>query len=101
MAFGINNEDAFINRATNGSAQIAQKDDAVGQVEEVTTFGAMVETQTEEFADAGSFTNAALNGQTSAPGGAGVVTQHNLLEDNKAYQRATKTTVTPGPLTTT
>jgi hypothetical protein len=101
MAFGINGGEQLINRSTNNSTQLAQKDGDVGQVTEVTTYAAMEEIQTEEFAEAGSFANEAVNGQSSAADGNGVVTAHNLLEDNKAYQRATKTTVTPLGLTTT
>ena len=83
MSFGI---DSGISRNTNGTAQVAEKLGITGGIEDMTTHGAAVEVETEEYSD--SFSNEAVDGQS----GTSVVTGHSFAETNTDYARERKTT---------
>ena len=94
MGFGI---DSGISRNSNYTAQVAEKTDENGAIEEMSTFGAVGEVTDEVYVDAGSFANEATNDQS----GLSVITAHSLIESNTEYARASKTTRTALPATTT
>lgn len=90
MAFGVTG--TGISRETSHAVQTANKTDQVGSVTEMTSFGGM-QTKTEEVFSS-SFTNEAVNGQTGNTG-AGLVSEHTLIESNEDYARERKVTMTP------
>jgi len=83
-------------RNTSNSVQVAEQTNNEGEVVAMATYGAKIETTENGFLD-GSFSNEALNGQTTTATGAGVVQNHNLVEQNDGYATTEKTTVLPGP----
>lgn len=94
MGFGI---DAGISRNSNYTAQVAEKMDENGAIDDMTAFGAATEVTEEVYVDAASFANEATNEQA----GTSIVTAHSLVESNTEYARASKTTRTALPATTT
>ena len=93
MGFG---DSTVGNISTNSaySVQAAEKIDEQGRIDEMTTYGGVVEKTEEVYADAAGFTNLAVNGQVGTTTG-GVVTSHTLIESNQDYARASKVTRTP------
>jgi hypothetical protein len=94
MGFGI---DAGISRNTNYSSQVAEKMDENGVIDDMTAFGSTSETTEEVYVDAASFANEATNQQN----GTSIVTAHSLIESNTEYARASKSTRSALPATTT
>ena len=90
MPFGL---DKGTGRTTSNSVQVANKEDEVGSVTEMTTYGGIETTTEEDFAGV-SFVNEALNGQTGTTS-TGVVSQHDHIESNTEYARTSKTTQKP------
>ena len=84
--FGVT---AGISKNTNNSVQVASKLGVEGEIIEEYTHGGVEEIEEEIYSN--DLTNAALNGQTGTTA-AGVVTNHNLIEVNNDYKRATKRT---------
>ena len=78
-----------ISTNTAYSVQTADKMDEKGRIDEFTTYGGTKETTEEVYAEAGSFTNLAVNSQVGNTTAAGV-TSHTLVESNTDYARATK-----------
>lgn len=76
------------------SVQAAEKVDEKGRIDEMTTYGGVLETTEEVYVDAGSFTNEATNGQVGNPSTA-VVMSHTLIESNTEYARASKVSRKP------
>jgi len=89
--FGV---DAQISRTTTNTVQTAQKENEVGEITNMETYGALIET-TEEDMGVTTFVNEALNGQSGTTS-SGVVTEHTLTETNTDYNRVSKKTVQPG-----
>lgn len=81
-------------RTTTATAQTTDQIGPVGQVLATITHGAVQEVSEDGYQD-GAWTNAAINGQTSAAGGAGVVTSHSLIEAAADYHKTAKTTRIP------
>ena len=86
MGFGTGTS-GVTSRTTANAAQVAEKMTEVGIIEDMTTYGATTETTVEQYVDAGSFANEAVNEQN----GTSVVTSHDLIESNTDYARETKT----------
>jgi len=88
MGFG---DSTVGNLSTNTaySVQTADKMDEKGRIDEFTTYGGTMETTEEVYADAGAFTNLAVNGAVGNTTGS-AVTSHTLVESNTDYARATK-----------
>jgi len=78
-----------ISTNTAYTVQTADKMDEQGRVDEMTTYGGIVETTEEIYSDAGSFTNLAVNSQVGNTTAA-AVTSHTLIESNTDYCRSTK-----------
>ena len=89
MGFGIN---TGISRNTNHTVQRAEKISSLGDIDEVTTYGGMVEITEEGYEDAGSFTSGATNGQVGNSSTA-VTMSDSLIESNTEYARSTTTTM--------
>ena len=90
MAFGT---DGVISRTTSNTVQVANKEDGVGTVIAMETYGG-VETVTEEDYVGASFTNEAVNGQ-SGTSSAAVVTRHDEIEGNTEFSRSSKESQKP------
>jgi len=88
MGFGVSTA-GNISQNTAYSVQVADKTDEDGRIDEMTTYGGIVETTEEVFTDAGSFTNEATNGQVGNTS-TNVVMSHTLIESNTDYARASK-----------
>lgn len=88
MGFGIT---AGISSTKRYSVQYADKVDTDGSIIEFTTYGGTEEVSTEEYTDAGSFTNAATNGQTGTDLASATI-ENSLIESNTDYSRETTTT---------
>ena len=93
MGFGVS-EAGKINKTVSNTVETAEKRDEDGVIVEMTTYGGVETTTTEEYTDQGSFTNAATNGQTIT-NLAGGVTENTLVEANDDYSRETTVTVKP------
>ena len=82
-----------LSRSETNTVQYAQKEDELGNITDVETYGGMKEETTEDYAS-GTVTNTALNGQSGTTAG-GVVTEHTVTEQNNDFARETIKTVTP------
>jgi hypothetical protein len=88
--FGV---DAQIGRTTTNTVQTAQKENELGEITAMESYGGLEEI-TEEDMGVTTFANAALNGQSGTTS-AGIVTEHTLTETNTDYNRVSKKTVKP------
>lgn len=95
--FGASGTDENVTgRTTKYSAQAAEKTNQDGEILEMQSHGAKIETTEDGFLE-GTFANEAVNGQNTLAAGDGIVTDHELVEQNDGFARVKKTTVKPGP----
>jgi hypothetical protein len=73
--------------------QYAQKEDELGNITNLETYGGLEETTEEDYI-AGAFSNTALNGQSGTTS-AGVITEDSVSETNNDFARRTIKTVKP------
>ena len=88
--FGI---DAGLSRTTTNTVQTAQKEDELGNITDLETYGGLEEITSEDYI-AGAFTNAALNGQSGTTSLA-VITENSVNEVNNDFARESTKTVKP------
>lgn len=93
MALGFGVETSGLSRTTQNTVQTAKKINNLGKIIETKSFGG-IEVKTEEDYAPGSFTNAAVDGQTGTSV-AGVVIENTIEEVAEDY--AKERTVTERP----
>ena len=84
---------AGLSRTETNTVQTAQKEDELGNITDLETYGGLNETTEEDYI-AGAFTNAATNGQSGTTS-SGVITENSVNEVNNDFARETTKTVTP------
>lgn len=82
-----------LNRTVTTTVQTAQKEDELGNITDIETYGGLEETTTEDYAS-GTVTNLATNGQSGTTSAA-VTTEHTTTEVNNDFARQTIKTVKP------
>ncbi len=85
--------EAGLSKTTTNTVQTAQKEDELGNITDLETYGGMEEISEEDYT-AGTFTNLATNGQSGTTS-TGVVTEHTETQVNNDFAKATKKTVKP------
>lgn len=78
---------------TTNTVQTAQKEDELGNITDLETYGGMEEV-TEEDYTSGAFTNLAVNGQSGTTS-TGVVVEHTETQVNNDFARVSKKTIKP------
>lgn len=78
---------------TTHTVQYAQKEDELGNITNIETYGGLVETTAEDYVT-GAIVNTALNGESGTTS-AGVVTEYTVTEVNNDFARASTKTVKP------
>lgn len=85
--------DSGLSRTTTHTVQYAQKEDELGNITDMETYGGIQEI-TEEDYTSGTLTNLAVNGQSGTTS-TGIVTEHTETEVNNDFAKVTKKTIKP------